>query len=77
MKILEILQNLHPQFDYEKSDDFIKDGLIDSFDLARLIAELDRAYGIEIAGTDVLAENFRSLGSISDMLARYGVQDAL
>lgn len=73
-KVLEILQELHPQFDYEQSSDFITDGLIDSFDLARLIGELDKAYGIKIAGTDVLAENFRSLGSIREMLVRYGVE---
>lgn len=73
-QVLEILQELHPQFDYEHSSDFITEGLIDSFDLARLIAALDTAYGIKIAGTDVLAENFRSLDSIVEMLGRYGVK---
>ena len=73
-KVLDILQELHPQFDYEHSADFITEGLIDAFDLARLIAALDTAYGIKIAGTDVLAENFRSLDSIGKMLSRYGVE---
>lgn len=77
MKVLDILQQLHPQLDYEESQDFIADGLIDSFDLARLIAEMNSAYGIEISGTDVLAENFRSLASIGEMLSHYGVEDAL
>lgn len=77
MKVLDILQGLHPQFDYTSSEDFIADGLIDSFDLTRLIAEMENAYGIQIVGTDVLAENFRNIDSIGAMLARYGVEDAV
>lgn len=76
MKIIEVLQELHPQFDYAHSDDFISDGFIDSFDLVRLIAALEAAYGIHIAGTDVLAENFRNISSISQMLSHYDVEQS-
>ncbi len=76
MKIIEVLEELHPQFDYAGSKDFIADGYIDSFDLVRLIAALEEAYGIHIAGTDVLAENFRNIESISQMLSHYGVEQA-
>ncbi len=72
MKILEILQQLHPQFDYQASEDFFADGLLDSFDLTRLIAELESAYGIEIAGDELEADNFRNLAALAALLARHG-----
>ena len=77
MKLIEILQEIHPQFDFEKSKDFFADGLIDSFDLTRLIGALEEAYGISIKGEDLKAENFRSLASITEMLERYGVKQAI
>lgn len=74
MKILEILQGLHPQFDYENSEDFFAEGLIDSFDLTRLIAALEEAFGISIGGDELDAENFKNLDAISALLSRHGVK---
>lgn len=74
MKILEILQGLHPQFDYKKSVDFFEEGLLDSFDLTRLIAALEEEFGISIGGDELDAENFKSLEAIAALLTRHGVQ---
>ena len=74
MKIIEILQGLHPQFDYEKSEDYFADGLIDSFDLTRLIATLEEDFGISIGGEELAAENFKNLAALQALLERHGVQ---
>ncbi len=74
MKLLEILQEIHPQFDFEKSEDFFADGLLDSFDLTRLIAALDEGFGISIGGDDLTAENFKNLRALRAMLERHGVK---
>lgn len=74
MKLLEILQGIHPQFDYEKSEDFFAEGLIDSFDLTRLIAALEDEFGISIGGEELSAENFRNLEALQALLARHGVK---
>ena len=74
MKIIEILQGIHPQFDYEKSEDYFADGLIDSFDLTRLIAALEEAYDINIGGNELKAENFKNLEAIRALLERCGAQ---
>lgn len=73
MKILEILQEIHPQFDFEGSEDFFAEGLIDSFDLTRLIAALEDAFGISIGGEELDAENFKNLTAIRALLSRHGV----
>ena len=74
MKLLDILQDIHPQFDFEKSEDFFADGLIDSFDLTRLIAALEEGYDINIGGNELKAENFRNLEAIRALLERCGAQ---
>ena len=58
----------------EKSEDFFADGLIDSFDLTRLIAALEEAYDINIGGNELKAENFKNLEAIRALLERCGAQ---
>lgn len=77
MKVLEILQEIHPQFDYEASKDFFADGLIDSFDLTRLIATLEDEFGISIGGDELAAENFKNLEALQALLSRHGVKEGL
>lgn len=74
MKLIEILQEIHPQFDFQASQDFFADGLIDSFDLTRLIAALEEAYDISIGGDDLQAENFKNLEALQALLQRHGVK---
>ncbi len=74
MKLLEILQEIHPQFDYETSQDFFADGLIDSFDLTRLIAALEEEFDLSIDGTELNAENFKNLDALQGLLLRHGVK---
>ena len=55
-------------------DDFIADGLLDSFDVVTLVATLDRTYGISIDGVEIVPEHFRNIESITALLGRYGVR---
>ena len=73
-KIKNILQQLHPEFDYNKSEDFISDGLIDSIDMQELFAMIEKEYNIELAGTDLAPQNFRSIESIAELLAAHEVK---
>ena len=72
--IEEILRGIRPEFDFTTSSDFIRDGMLDSFDVVTLVSELDRAYGISIEGIDILPENVGSLEAIRTLLGRYGVK---
>lgn len=74
MEILTFLKELHPQFDYEKSEDFFADGMLDSFDLTRLIAEMEARWHVDIAGSELDAANFRNLAAITSLLGRHGVE---
>ncbi|MBR1729091.1 MAG: acyl carrier protein [Selenomonadaceae bacterium] len=74
-KIIDLLQELHPEFDYSKSDDFISDGLIDSIDMQELFAKIEEEYNVELAGTDLAPQNFRSIETIKELLAAHDIKD--
>ena len=73
-QLAEILKDIRPEFDFTASNDFIEDGMLDSFDMVTLVSALDKTYGISIQGTDIVPENFKNLQSIQALLARCGVQ---
>ena len=72
-KVLAILTQIRPEFDFSQSSDFFEDGLLDSFDLVTLVSDLDQSYGISIDGMDIAPENFRNVAAIEALLTRSGV----
>lgn len=71
--VLTILQSIRPESDFSASQDFLGDGLLDSFDMTLLVAELDQHYGISIDGADIVPEHFANLEAIMTLLSKYGV----
>ena len=71
-KIVEILTNLRPEFDFNEDVNFIEEGMLDSFDVVSLVDELESQFNIKINGTDVIAENFSSLDKIEALVKKSG-----
>lgn len=69
-ELLEILEDLHPDIDFENEDSLIDDKLLDSFDVVTLVTELDSAFDVEITAADMVPENFNSLGAMVEMIER-------
>jgi len=76
-KIIDILKDIRPEFDFTQSEDFIGDGYLDSFDLVTLVAAIEKEYHIKIKGTEIVPEHFCSLAAIGRLVAQYGVSDAI
>lgn len=70
--VIEILKEIRPEFDFERSTDFVADGMLDSFDIITLVSELDKNYGISIEGVDILPENFQNVKTIEALVSRSG-----
>ena len=73
-KIVSILAELRPEFDFNEPLNFIEEGMLDSFDVINLVTALDSEFGISIDGTDVLPDNFSSVGNIEALLRKNGVK---
>lgn len=62
--ILEILTELRPDVDFEKETQLITDGILVSFDIVSLVAELSDEFDITIRPKDLVPENFNSLDAM-------------
>lgn len=72
--VSEILNGIRPEFDFTASNDFLEDGMLDSFDMVMLVSELDKNFGISIEGADIVPENFKNVQTIEALLSKNGVR---
>lgn len=70
-KIISILKEIRPEFEYSSRENFIESGMLDSFDIVNLVNTLDEEYNISIDGLDIIPENFYNLDSIVALLIKY------
>lgn len=69
-KVMEILQEVRADVDFEKETKLIDDKILESFDIISLVAELNDEFEIEIGPKELTAENFNSVDSIVTMIER-------
>lgn len=69
--ILEVLQEVNGDADFESSSDFIEDGLMDSFEIVDLVSRLEDKFPVEIRGIDIVPDNFVNLEAIEKLLKKY------
>lgn len=69
-KIVQILQDIRPEFDFANESDFINSGMLDSFDVLTLVTELEEGFGILIDGEDIVPENFANIQTIQNLVEK-------
>ena len=69
-RLLEILEEIQPDADYETCDTLIDDGILDSFAILSIVSELQDAFDITITPADNIPENFNSAEALWDMVCR-------
>ena len=69
-KIISILSELRPEFDFSEPVNFIEEGMLDSFDIVTLVSELEDNFDVLIDGEDVIPENFDSIESIMNIIQK-------
>lgn len=57
-QLMDILTELRPDVDFETEKSLIDGGVLDSFDIVTLVAELNENFDIEININDLVPENF-------------------
>ncbi len=73
-KVLKILTDIQPEYDFKRDVNFIEEGVIDSFDMVTLVSCLDEEFGVSIDGVDIIPENFFSVDAIVSLLKKKGVK---
>lgn len=69
-KLLAILYDLNPDVDFKTEDALIDGGILDSFDIVSLVAEIDDAFCVEIPAEALTAENFNSAQALYALIQR-------
>ena len=68
--ILDILNDLVEDVDFDTCDTLIDDGLLSSLDVIQLIGALNDEFDISIPATEIIPDNFNSVDAICAMVKR-------
>ncbi|MBQ2255253.1 MAG: acyl carrier protein [Clostridia bacterium] len=69
-QLIEIMQNLHPDVDFETYDGLVDDGILDSLDIVTLITDINDAFDVSIPAEEILPENFNSAKALWELIER-------
>lgn len=71
-KLIEILEDIQPDADYETCTTLIDDGILDSFAILSIVGELEDEFDVSVTPADIIPENFTfSTGTLG-----YGTETA-
>ena len=69
-ELIEILENLHPEVDFETCTTLIDDKILDSFDIVTLVAEIDAEFDVAIPAEELVPENFNSASALYALIEK-------
>lgn len=70
--ILRMLKELKPEQNFYDSENYIEDGMLDSFDVIELISMLEEEFDIVIDGMDIVPEFFSNVEQIEKLVKKSG-----
>jgi len=71
-KIYRILENLRPEINFLETSDFIKNDILDSLDIIKLVVALEEEFSISIETEEVVPDNFENIEDISFLIKKLG-----
>lgn len=69
-KLIEILEDIQPDADYETCTTLIDDGILDSFAILSIVGELEDEFDVSVTPADIIPENFNSAQALWAMVQR-------
>ena len=69
-ELLEILNEMHPEVDFENTKDLIDGKILDSIDIISIVAEISDVFGVDVPAEEIVARNFNSAQALWDMIQR-------
>ena len=69
-KLIEILEGLEPDVDYENTDNLIDGRYLDSLKILSLISEIEDEFDVEIPTVEIVPANFNSAKKIMALIER-------
>lgn len=73
--VIEMLEDIQEDIDYETCTTLIDDRLLDSFDILAIVSAADEEFDIAIPAKDIIPENFNSASALCALLNRLADED--
>lgn len=67
-KVIEILNSVKSGADYENETQIIDKGILQSFDIIKLVGLLSDEFDVDITAAELIPENFNSADAIVSMI---------
>ena len=69
-QLLAILSGLHPEVDFETTEDLIDDGILDSLDIVSIVSSVYSEFDVTIPPEEIIPENFNSAAALMELITR-------
>lgn len=69
-QLLEILEELHPEVDFENCETLIDDKILDSFDIISIISEVNDVFDVTISAEYIVPQNFNSAKALYALIEK-------
>ena len=66
--IVKIIKSINENVQFSNDEDLFVKGIIDSFAVVNLVAEIEESFKIEFEAEEIVPENFQSVKAIVDFL---------
>jgi len=67
-RLIELLQEIKEDIDYENEAALIDDELLDSFDILQLISAIDEEFDVSIPAAMIIPQNFNNVEALWNMI---------
>lgn len=67
-EIMEILEDLRPDVEFEEEKKLIDDEILDSFDIVSLVFELNDAFDLDIDVNELIPANFNNVDAMVELV---------
>lgn len=74
-ELLEILEDLAPEVDFENSEDLIDSHKLDSLTIITLISDIEDEFDITIPTVEIVPKNFNSATAMMALIERLQSED--
>lgn len=69
-ELLEILNEINPDVDYETDEHLVDEEILTSFELVMLVTQIGSTFGVSVPSEAITPENFNSAGAIYRLIER-------
>ncbi len=73
--VIEMLEDIQEDVDYEECVTLVDDGVLDSFDILAIVSAADDEFDVTIPAKEIISDNFNSAEALCALLNRLSDED--